>query len=136
MFSWVATGVGAATALISLAVAGCNDPSQNATPATTIASSHTLSTAPETGKTCNLEPTYNDLLIWEHWPRLGDISSRVGDVDGPTCKPTIEVWKEGEPKTPGFCAKIAWFSDNPDYDVDIRPAPPLKHVFDETGDCY
>jgi hypothetical protein len=86
-------------------------------------------------RTCNLHPTGNDLIEWQHWPRLGDIAVRVGDVDGPNCKPTIEVWKAGEPKIPGYCAKIAWWSDNPDYDVDARPAPPIKHVFDEVGDC-
>jgi hypothetical protein len=26
-------------------------------------------------------------------------------------------------------------SDNPSYDVDARPAPPLKKVIDEVGDC-
>jgi hypothetical protein len=25
--------------------------------------------------------------------------------------------------------------DNPSYDVDARPAPPLKKVIDEVGDC-
>jgi hypothetical protein len=26
-------------------------------------------------------------------------------------------------------------SDNPGYDIDVRPAPPLKKVVDELGDC-
>jgi hypothetical protein len=89
---------------------------------------------PESGP-CNLQPTSNDLIIWERWPRLPDAANRVGDVDGVNCKPTLDDWKAGEPTGPGYCAKIAWASDNPGYDADARPAAPLKHVLDEVGDC-
>lgn len=85
--------------------------------------------------TCYLQPTNNDLIIWERWPRLPDAAQRVGDVNFASCKPTLDDWKASEPTGPGYCAKIAWASDNPGYDTDARPAAPLKRVIDETGDC-
>jgi hypothetical protein len=84
---------------------------------------------------CNLQPSDRDLIIWERSPRLPDSAVKVGDVDGVNCKPTIDDWKTGEPTGPGYCAKIAWASDNPGYDADVRPAPPLKKVIDEVGGC-
>jgi hypothetical protein len=84
---------------------------------------------------CNLQLTSNDLIIWERAPRLPDSALKVGDVDGVNCKPTLDDWKAGEPTGPGYCAKIAWASDNPGYDTDVRPAPALKKVIDGVGDC-
>src|SRR5882757_9819313 len=99
----------------SLMLAACGLPLASAAP------------MPESGP-CNLEPTSRDLIIWERWPRLPDAAQEVGDVDGSQCKLTLDSWKAGEPTGPGYCAKIAWASDNPGYDVDARPAPPLKNV--------
>lgn len=90
---------------------------------------------PPTSPACNLQPTSNDLIIWERWPRLPDAATKVGDVDGVNCVPTLSDWKAGEPTGPGYCEKIAWASDNPGYDVDARPAPPLKKVIETQGDC-
>jgi len=84
---------------------------------------------------CDLQPTSNDLIIWERYPRLPDAADRVGDVDGVNCVPTLSDWKAGEPTGPGYCEKIAWASDNPGYDADARPAAPLKEVIDTQGDC-
>ncbi|GJO51411.1 hypothetical protein NJB1604_39430 [Mycobacterium marinum] len=91
--------------------------------------------APEAGP-CDL-PITRDLIIWQRWPWLQDgaFATKVGDVDLVHCEPTLDTWRAGEPTGPGYCSKIAWASDNPDYDVDVRPAPPLKSVIDQVGDC-
>jgi hypothetical protein len=76
-----------------------------------------------------------DLIIWERAPRIQDSAIEVSDADLMNCKPTLDTWKAGEPTGPGYCSKIARASDNPGYDTDVRPAPPLNKVIDEVGDC-
>ena len=83
---------------------------------------------------CDL-PTTRDLIIWQRAPRLQDSAFEVGDADLVHCKPTLDTWGAEQPAGPGYCSKIAWASDNPSYDVDARPAPPLKKVIDGVGDC-
>ncbi|GAB4662594.1 hypothetical protein MOKP64_49240 [Mycobacterium avium subsp. hominissuis] len=80
-------------------------------------------------------PTTRDLIVWERRPRLIDSAFEVGDADLSQCKPTVDTWPAGEPTGPGYCSKIAWASDNPGYDTDARPAPPLKKVIEAVGDC-
>ncbi|BBZ14283.1 hypothetical protein MBRA_44780 [Mycobacterium branderi] len=83
---------------------------------------------------CNMPPT-RDLIIWIREPRRPDSAQKVGDADLAQCKPTLETWRDTEPTGPNYCFKIAWASDNPGYDVDPRPAAPLKKVIDQTGGC-
>jgi Ion transport protein len=83
---------------------------------------------------CNLSVT-RDLILWQRWPRVQDFATEIGDVDYPQCKPALDVWRDSEQTGPGYCAKIAWASDNPGYDVEARPAPQPKHVIDVVGDC-
>jgi len=83
---------------------------------------------------CNL-PTTRDLIIWQRAPGLQDSAFQVGDADIFNCKPTLDTWRADQPTGPGYCSKIAWASDNPSYDISVRPAPPLKDVVDQVGDC-
>jgi hypothetical protein len=87
---------------------------------------------PESG--CNIRTT-RDLIIWERFPRVPDSAIEVGDADLARCAPTLNTWREGQPSGPGYCSKIAWASDNPAYDTEARPAPPLQNVLDQVGDC-
>lgn len=80
-------------------------------------------------------PTTSDLIVWERRPRLLDSAFEVGDADLSQCKPTVDTWPAAQPTGPGYCSKIAWASDNPGYDTDARPAPPLKKVIEAVGDC-
>ena len=80
-------------------------------------------------------PTTADLIIWQHAPRLVDSAFEVGDADLLRCKSTLDTWRADQPTGTGYCSKIAWALDNPGYDVDVRPAPPLKRVVDQVGDC-
>ena len=110
--------------VISLALLGaCGLPLASAAP------------MPESGP-CNLVPT-RDLIIWQFWPwqHRGAFAGKVGDADLVNCKPTLDTWRAGEPAGPGYCSKVAWADDNPGYDMEVRPAPPLKKVIDQVGDC-
>jgi hypothetical protein len=84
---------------------------------------------------CDLSPTDRDLIIWQKFPRLVADALEVGDVNMALCKPTLDSWRDGTPTGPGYCSKIAWAADNPGYDVEVKPAPPLKKVIDSVGDC-
>jgi hypothetical protein len=47
----------------------------------------------------------------------------------------LDTWRASRPTGPGYCAKIAWSADNPGYPPSVQPAPPLKKVIDQVGDC-
>jgi hypothetical protein len=68
-------------------------------------------------------------------PPVPDFATEIGDADLVHCKPTLDGWRDWEQTGAGYCSKIAWASDNPGYDINVRPAPPLKKVIDEVGDC-
>jgi hypothetical protein len=91
--------------------------------------------APAPTSHCDLSPTDRDLIIWQKFPRLIADALEVGDVNLALCRPTLDSWRDGTPTGPGYCSKIAWAADNPGYDVEIKPAPPLKKVLDTVGDC-
>jgi hypothetical protein len=96
---------------------------------------HTHASAvPSPVSRCDL-PTTRDLIIWERRPRILDSAIEVGDADLLQCKATLDTWASTQPTGSGYCAKIAWASDNPGYNVEERPALPLKNVIDAVGEC-
>jgi hypothetical protein len=82
---------------------------------------------------CNL-PTAGSLIVWTHAPPALDRSVFINESDVYNCRPALDTWKAGEPSGPGFCSKVAWSTDNPGY-IPVVPAPPLKKVVDQVGDC-
>ena len=116
-----------ATVATCLTLTMCPLPSASAAP--TPADTPTPRSGP-----CNL-PTTRDLIIWERRPRILDSALEVGDADLMNCKPTLDTWAAGEPTGTGYCSKIAWASDNAGYDINARPAPPLRKVIDQVNDC-
>jgi len=71
----------------------------------------------------------------ERWvtPDGSSTAITVGDADLSKCKPTLDTFAASSPTGAGFCSQIAWADDNPDYDVNARPAPQLKKVLQEVG---
>lgn len=51
------------------------------------------------------------------------------------CITSIEMILGANPSLPGFCTQVALVADNPGYDPDQRPAPPLRNVIAVAGDC-
>ena len=93
-----------------------------------------VGTAPVPETPCNL-PTASSLIIWEQDPGAQPKSRFVNESDVYNCRPMLDVWRAGQPSGPGYCSKIAWASDNPEYVSGVTPAAPLKKVIDEFGDC-
>ena len=83
---------------------------------------------------CGL-PTLRSLIIWHHAPGVEDTAEAIDESDLYNCRPMLDTWRAGAPKGPGYCSKIAWASDNPEYASGVTPAAPLKKVIDEVGDC-
>ena len=83
---------------------------------------------------CNL-PTGQSLIIWKRVPGDLDRSMFANETDTYNCRPLLETWHASAPTGPGFCTKIAWSNDNPSYIPMVTPAPPLKKVIDQVGDC-
>jgi hypothetical protein len=83
---------------------------------------------------CNM-PSAASLLIWQRAPGNLDQSEYVNSTDFYNCRPTLDTWRASRTTGPGYCAKIAWANDNPGYPASVQPAPPLKKVIDQVGDC-
>ena len=115
------------TAASTLVVAAC------ALPFAATAHSE-IGTAPVPDSPCNL-PTASSLIVWHHTPGAQDSANFVGESDLYNCRPTLDTWRAAQPTGPGYCSKIAWYSDNPSYIPGITPAAPLKKVIDQVGDC-
>ena len=86
------------------------------------------------GYGCGL-PTVRSLIIWHHAPGAEDSAEAIDESDLYNCRPMLDTWRASAPKGPGYCSKIAWASDNPEYVSGVSPAAPLKKVIDEVGDC-
>ncbi len=93
-----------------------------------------IRTVPLPTTTCNL-PTASSLIIWQHAPGGDATASYVNESDLINCRPKLETWRAGQPTSPGYCSKIAWATDNPGYAQGVSPAPPLRKVIDQVGDC-
>ena len=66
---------------------------------------------------------------------MEDSAEGIPESDLSNCRPMLDTWRALGPKGPGYCSKIAWSTDNPDYVMGVSPAAPLKKVIDEVGDC-
>jgi hypothetical protein len=69
-----------------------------------------------------------DMIIWIHY-RDGFVDAAVvgGDLD-------LDLWRKTADQA-GYCSKVARAADNPGYNVEVHPAPPLNKVIATAGDC-
>ncbi|MCV7442917.1 hypothetical protein [Mycobacterium paraense] len=95
-----------------------------------------VATAPIPESPCNL-PNDRTLIIWHRVPGDIDRAEKISESDFYNCRPTLDTLHGPAlgPTGPGYCTKLAWLSDNPGYSIRIGPAPPLKNVIDQVGDC-
>jgi hypothetical protein len=54
-------------------------------------------------------------------------------VDLATCTPSLDEFARTASQAQGDCTQIALASDNPGYDVNATPAPPLLKVITQVG---
>jgi hypothetical protein len=95
-----------------------------------------VATVPIPKSVCSL-PTARSLIVWYRAPGVQDRAEVVDETDLSNCRPKLDTLHGPGlgPSGPGYCSQVAWSSDNPDYVLGLSPAPPLKKVIDEVGDC-
>jgi hypothetical protein len=80
-------------------------------------------------------PDKGDVIVREIFPNVPVDALDLGGTDPEHCVWTMDSLKTSQPSGPGYCSQVAWASDNPGYDADTVPAPPLKNVQETIGDC-
>ncbi|MER7671829.1 hypothetical protein ABTY61_25685 [Kitasatospora sp. NPDC096128] len=83
--------------------------------------------SPTTPATTDCGPN-RDIIVRYITPGLPPSSSLLGEYAIATCEPTFQSLEKTSPKEAGFCTQAAWASDNPGYEADVTPAPPLKKI--------
>lgn len=120
----------------AVALAGCGSdttPTAAATSATSAAASPTAaSTAASPSPSCTL-PNGQDLIVRDDDPQASVLAQEIGEVDLGNCTSSLDDFQQTAGQAPGECTTIAWAKDNPGYDVNAVPAPPLKDVIESAG---
>ncbi|HET9690055.1 MAG TPA: hypothetical protein VFP61_02810 [Acidimicrobiales bacterium] len=93
--------------------------------------------SPATGRSalaggCTL-PTTPQLIERTVSPTGPPVAVLVGAANTVLCQPTTQAFRAGVPSGPGWCTQLARFDDNPGYDVNQVPAPPLQKVIASAG---
>jgi hypothetical protein len=121
-----------ATAAVTAACSSGSPPA-NAPAATSAAAAPatTAATASASAKGCT-GPTF-DYIERDALPSARTLAEEVGNCDLATGQDTLVTFQQTAGQGPGECTTIALASDNPGYDVNTVPAPPLKDVIESAG---
>jgi hypothetical protein len=106
-------------------------PTTHAAPKTSKPASRPASPSPS-ASTCDL-PDNQDLIERDDDPQAQILAAEFGEADLGNCTATLDTFMQEAGQAPGECTTIAWASDNPGYDVNQIPAPPLKKVIESAG---
>ena|ERR1700674_1529574 len=127
-----------ALALSGLLLAACGSqatvtPAASGAPTATVTTSATANAA--TGTSCDASGP--DLLVRYITPSLSPAAQTLGSVahTASGCEPTVTFLQQTSPTGAGYCTQVALASDNPGYNVDANPAPPLKKLIAQFGAC-
>lgn len=123
--------VAAAAAVLAL-TAACSGSSSKPAAAPDVAAATSTAAQPTMNATCNL-PHKGDVIERIVTPGNEATAQELGDVDEINCQSTFDSLKAETPSGPGYCTQAAWLSDNPNYNVDAVPAPPLKKIQAQAG---
>jgi hypothetical protein len=88
--------------------------------------------APSPSASCALKTTF-DYIERDNDPGASVLADEIGDVDLENCTPALQDFTAEAGQAPGECTSIAKASDNPGYNVNATPAPPLKDVIESAG---
>jgi hypothetical protein len=112
-----------------------SDTAANTAPATpTTAATHAAAPASSAvpQDTCTLADDQH-LIVRYIAPGVQDNAQELGETDASHCTPTLQWLEQTAANGPGDCTQVAWASDNPGYNADALPAPPLKKVIEAIG---
>jgi hypothetical protein len=84
------------------------------------------------------QPSSGDIFVRMISPGQQPAAQRLGgewvwNNTTNTCDTSVQMMIATAPKGAGFCTQVALASDNPGYNADASPAPPLKKVVASTG---
>jgi hypothetical protein len=77
-------------------------------------------------------PTF-DYIERDDDPGAQTLAQEIGNCDLATGQDSLASFQQTAGQAPGECTTIALASDNPGYDVNAVPAPPLKDVIESAG---
>jgi hypothetical protein len=127
-----AVGIAAAAILL----AACSSSSPAAAPTVAATTAHAKAAAAHAKATpslsCKLTTTF-DYIVRDDDPGAGVLADEIGNVDFVNCRPSLDDFAATAGQSQGECTTIALASDNPGYNVNATPAPPLKHVIESAG---
>jgi hypothetical protein len=125
--------VGIAAAIL---LAACSSSSPAAAPVATASTTHAKAAAAHIKATpspsCKLTTTF-DYIVRDDDPGAGVLADEIGNVDYVNCVSSLADFAATAGQAQGECTTIALASDNPGYNVNATPAPPLKHVIESAG---
>jgi hypothetical protein len=81
---------------------------------------------------CALETSF-DYLVRTVAPGLQASIQQLGNVNLAKCSDFLSTFQQTAGQAAGECTTIAKGSDNPGYDLNAAPAPPLKGVIESAG---
>lgn len=125
---WKQTGPALAPAVLAVVLAACGSGSPSSS--TAAAAAATVQAAPSPA--CTLKTTF-DYILRDDDPAASVMAQEIGNVDLVNCTDSLGNFAATAGQAPGECTTIALASDNPGYDVNAVPAPPLKKVIESAG---
>jgi hypothetical protein len=119
--------------LFATAACSSGSPAASAPPATLAATPPATTTAAASAsvKGCT-SPTF-DYIERDVDPDAQTLAQEIGNCDLATGQDSLASFQQTAGQAPGECTTIALASDNPGYDVNAVPAPPLKDVIESAG---
>jgi hypothetical protein len=78
-------------------------------------------------------PNGRDLIVRYVVPGVTPAAQVLGEVDLATCVSTLDDLQQTSPTGAGYCTQAGWVDQNPGYNADATPAPPIPHVVEEVG---
>jgi hypothetical protein len=121
----------AAAVAAVLGLAGCSSSASKPAAAPT-SQAPAVSITSQPPATCSLKPQ-GDIIERIVVPGQPATAQQLGGVDLRNCTLTFSDLADETSKDPGYCTQAAWLSDNPNYDVNAVPAPPLKKIQAQAG---
>ena len=129
----VAHGVIAVAAVTAVGCSAADSGGAPSVSAKPVASATLTASSPAPrAATCTL-PSSPDLLVRTIAPRVGPSAEILGSANLGLCIPTVQWLQQTTPTGPGYCTQVALSSDNPGYDLNRTPAPPLRKLIAKFG---
>ena len=113
-------------------LSACGAGAANSTTAASPAATRAATSSPSSSASCALKTTF-DYIERDDDPGASVLAAEIGNVDLENCTPSLSDFTAEAGQAAGECTTIAKASDNPGYNLNAVPAPPLKDVIESAG---